>query len=228
MHGIKYTRMIEDGDSSVYRKLKEVKPYGKQLVEKVECRNHLVRNFSLKLRELMSTIANNCNEVSGKSLPERKNSVLSSDQDEKLARNRPHRPYPSDPPRNPYLLRTPTSGVRTLRVTGRAQPHHSAAEGGFGLVTPFTPLTQIVRIWQLERKVLTLNRSGFDREIKKNIWLKIAMQCSTEFRRNVTFQQVEELKKHLQSCPTSQQYFRQAETSVGVLRLHTCIYVQEA
>jgi hypothetical protein len=78
MHGIKYTRMIEDGDSSVYRKLKEVKPYGKQLVEKVECRNHLVRNFSLKLRELMSTIANNCNEVSGKSLPERKNSVLSS------------------------------------------------------------------------------------------------------------------------------------------------------
>jgi hypothetical protein len=40
MHGIKYTRMIGDGDSSVYRKLKEVKPYGKQLVEKVECRNH--------------------------------------------------------------------------------------------------------------------------------------------------------------------------------------------
>jgi hypothetical protein len=201
MHGIKYTRMIGDGDNSVYRKLKEVKPYDKQLVEKVECRNHLLRNFSSKLRKLMSTIANNCNEVSGKPLPERKNSVLSSGQDEKLARNRPHRPYPSDPPLNPYLLRTPTSGVRTLhrtelshrhslRVTGRAQPHHSAAEGGFGLVTPFTPLTQIVRIWQLERKVLTLNRSGFDREIKKNIWFKIAMQCSTEFRRNVTFQQV--------------------------------------
>ncbi|KAH0807689.1 hypothetical protein GEV33_015102 [Tenebrio molitor] len=52
MHGIKYTRMVGDGDSSVYRKLKEVKPYGNQLVEKVECRNHLLRNFSSKLREL--------------------------------------------------------------------------------------------------------------------------------------------------------------------------------
>jgi hypothetical protein len=59
MHGIKYTRMVGDGDSSVYRKLKEVKPYGNQLVEKVECRNHLLRNFSSKLRELTSTIANN-------------------------------------------------------------------------------------------------------------------------------------------------------------------------
>jgi len=41
---------IGDGDSSVTKRLKEVIPYGPtRLVEKIECRNHLLRNFSTKI-----------------------------------------------------------------------------------------------------------------------------------------------------------------------------------
>lgn len=42
-----------DGDSSVTKRLKEVVPYGStRLVEKIECRNHLLRNFSTKIAAL--------------------------------------------------------------------------------------------------------------------------------------------------------------------------------
>lgn len=54
VHGLKYLKMVGDGDSSVYRRLLQIKPYGNKLVEKVECRNHLLRNFSSKLREISS------------------------------------------------------------------------------------------------------------------------------------------------------------------------------
>jgi hypothetical protein len=66
----------------------------------------------------------------------RKNSVLSSSQDEKLPRNRPHRPYSSHPSqtvsppdadtRTPH--RTELSRRHSLRVSCRAQPHHRATE----------------------------------------------------------------------------------------------------
>lgn len=52
MHGLKYHRLVGDGDSSVHRKLLEARPYGNLLIEKVECRNHLLRNFSKKIREI--------------------------------------------------------------------------------------------------------------------------------------------------------------------------------
>ena len=52
LYNIRFLRMIGDGDSSVYRKLVQVKPYGNLTVEKVECKNHLLRNFSTKLREV--------------------------------------------------------------------------------------------------------------------------------------------------------------------------------
>lgn len=52
MHGLKYTKMIGDGDSSVHNKLLESRPYGHTLVQKIECRNHLLRNFSTNLREI--------------------------------------------------------------------------------------------------------------------------------------------------------------------------------
>ncbi|KAK5644635.1 hypothetical protein RI129_001761 [Pyrocoelia pectoralis] len=46
MHGLIYGKVIGDGDSSVYRKLMEVSPYGPTfIIEKVECRNHLLRNY---------------------------------------------------------------------------------------------------------------------------------------------------------------------------------------
>lgn len=51
-HGIKYLRLIGDGDSSVTKKLQIHKPYGTQQIEKIECVNHLLRNTCNKLREL--------------------------------------------------------------------------------------------------------------------------------------------------------------------------------
>lgn len=52
MYGLKFTKMIGDGDSSVHNKLLESRPYGPTLVQKIECRNHLLRNFSSNLREI--------------------------------------------------------------------------------------------------------------------------------------------------------------------------------
>lgn len=52
MHGIIYKRLVGDGDSSVYNKLLESRPYGNVLVEKIECRNHLLRNFSKKIKDI--------------------------------------------------------------------------------------------------------------------------------------------------------------------------------
>lgn len=52
-HGLKYTTLVGDGDSSITKKLTETKPYGNStVIQKVECRNHLLRNFSRKIREL--------------------------------------------------------------------------------------------------------------------------------------------------------------------------------
>lgn len=50
MYGIIYARMIGDGDSSTYAKILEAKPYDNHTVEKIECRNHILRNFCNKLR----------------------------------------------------------------------------------------------------------------------------------------------------------------------------------
>lgn len=52
-HGVIYGRLIGDGDSSVYRKLTEVAPYGPTfIIEKIECRNHLLRNYLNKISEI--------------------------------------------------------------------------------------------------------------------------------------------------------------------------------
>nr|XP_022903354.1 uncharacterized protein LOC111415749 isoform X2 [Onthophagus taurus] len=52
MHGAKYNKLVGDGDSSVYRKLLDVRPYGDQLVQKIECSNHLLRNYCIRLKEI--------------------------------------------------------------------------------------------------------------------------------------------------------------------------------
>lgn len=53
MHNLIYNRTISDGDSSTHRKLIECLPYGnKLLVEKVDCTNHVLRNYGNRLREL--------------------------------------------------------------------------------------------------------------------------------------------------------------------------------
>lgn len=52
MHGLKFHKLIGDGDSSVHQKLLEARPYGTLLIQKIECRNHMMRNFSKKIREI--------------------------------------------------------------------------------------------------------------------------------------------------------------------------------
>ncbi|CAI6373596.1 unnamed protein product [Macrosiphum euphorbiae] len=49
-HGLKYNKLIGDGDSSVSKRLAEIMPYGcRLLVKKIECRSHLLRNYGTKL-----------------------------------------------------------------------------------------------------------------------------------------------------------------------------------
>ncbi|KAF0691454.1 Uncharacterized protein FWK35_00035195, partial [Aphis craccivora] len=53
LHDLKFNRLIGDGDSSVLKKLLEIVSYGPhQLVQKIECRNHILRNYSTKLSAL--------------------------------------------------------------------------------------------------------------------------------------------------------------------------------
>lgn len=52
MYGVRYNKLIADGDSSTYNKILEARPYQTLTVEKIECRNHLLRNFCNKLRAL--------------------------------------------------------------------------------------------------------------------------------------------------------------------------------
>ncbi|CAH1099059.1 unnamed protein product [Psylliodes chrysocephalus] len=52
MHKLKYVKIIGDGDSSVYQKICLERPYEKTMVRKVECINHLFRNYYTNLRDL--------------------------------------------------------------------------------------------------------------------------------------------------------------------------------
>lgn len=52
MYGIIYARMVGDGDSSTYAKILGAKPYDNHIVEKIECRNHILRNLCNKLRSV--------------------------------------------------------------------------------------------------------------------------------------------------------------------------------
>lgn len=47
-----YGTLIADGDASTYKKILESRPYSKVNVEKIECTNHLLRNFNGKLFNL--------------------------------------------------------------------------------------------------------------------------------------------------------------------------------
>jgi len=51
-YGIRYHKLIADGDSSVYKQILDARPYKHLTVEKVECRNHLLRNLCRKLRDM--------------------------------------------------------------------------------------------------------------------------------------------------------------------------------
>ncbi|CAH2088144.1 unnamed protein product [Euphydryas editha] len=49
MYNFIYGRVIADGDSSTYSKILEERPYRGITVEKIECRNHILRNMCNKL-----------------------------------------------------------------------------------------------------------------------------------------------------------------------------------
>jgi len=55
MHNLIYDKLIGDGDSSVMKNLSLTKPYGPDLnVKKIECTNHLLRNYINRHRETTS------------------------------------------------------------------------------------------------------------------------------------------------------------------------------
>jgi len=52
VHGIRYHKFIADGDSNVYKRILDSRPYKNLTIQKVECRNHLLRNLCKKLRDM--------------------------------------------------------------------------------------------------------------------------------------------------------------------------------
>ncbi|XP_067214349.1 uncharacterized protein [Linepithema humile] len=58
MHGLIYRTVIADGDSSVYQSIKNNAPYREQMVHvhKIECTNHLFRNFCKKLKAISEIV----------------------------------------------------------------------------------------------------------------------------------------------------------------------------
>lgn len=64
MHKLKYVRLVGDGDSSVYKKISVEKPYGSRVaVKKIECTNHLLRNYCSKLRDLTTKRLSSSNKL---------------------------------------------------------------------------------------------------------------------------------------------------------------------
>ncbi|XP_046141668.1 uncharacterized protein LOC114881703 [Osmia bicornis bicornis] len=56
MHGLVYSILVADGDSSVYKKILDNDPYKEYMVHirKIECTNHLLRNFSRKINDIVA------------------------------------------------------------------------------------------------------------------------------------------------------------------------------
>lgn len=55
--GLRFLKMIGDGDSSTYHKIVESDPYNGRYIEKFECVNHLMRNFRNKLDEVTKQVS---------------------------------------------------------------------------------------------------------------------------------------------------------------------------
>ncbi len=51
MHNVRYKKFVADGDSTVFKKIRECVDYGKQ-VKKVECTNHSVKNYGKALHKI--------------------------------------------------------------------------------------------------------------------------------------------------------------------------------
>lgn len=55
MYGLRYAKLIADGDASVHKKILESRPYKSYTVEKVECKNHLLRNMCTRLKNIAAS-----------------------------------------------------------------------------------------------------------------------------------------------------------------------------
>lgn len=55
MHNLIFQKLIGDGDSSVIKILNAAKPYGPNcLVQKIECKNHILRYYIHKISDMAS------------------------------------------------------------------------------------------------------------------------------------------------------------------------------
>ncbi|CAI6376077.1 unnamed protein product [Macrosiphum euphorbiae] len=64
MHNVIYSQLIGDGDSSIMKRLRLEKPYGTNVViKKVECTNHLLRNYINRLRDISGKRKNDKGDV---------------------------------------------------------------------------------------------------------------------------------------------------------------------
>lgn len=55
MHNVIYQNLVGDGDSSVLKKIRLAKPYGDNIeVKKIECTNHILRNYLNRLVDIAS------------------------------------------------------------------------------------------------------------------------------------------------------------------------------
>lgn len=52
-HKLRYMRLVADGDANVYHSIIVSKPYGEKMVQKIECTNHLMRNFCRRLKKIV-------------------------------------------------------------------------------------------------------------------------------------------------------------------------------
>jgi len=50
-----YSTHIADGDSSVYKKIIQANPYSNIFIEKIKCRNHLLRNLATQIKDITKT-----------------------------------------------------------------------------------------------------------------------------------------------------------------------------
>ncbi|KAK7575869.1 hypothetical protein V9T40_007204 [Parthenolecanium corni] len=59
MHGVRYSHMVADGDSNVFKKILEANPYGNDFkIQKVACKNHVLRCFRNNLEDYCSSSSN--------------------------------------------------------------------------------------------------------------------------------------------------------------------------
>ena len=66
MHGLIYNKLIADGDSNIYKKILDCRPYDYVMVEKIECKNHLLRNMCNRLKEISKNSRNG--DIKGRKL----------------------------------------------------------------------------------------------------------------------------------------------------------------